>query len=89
MSSTNLNIRTDKGIKEKADAIYAELGLSMTAAINLFLRASIRAKGIPFDLKLEPNSVTAQAIDEGRRIAHDPSVKGYRTIEALKDALDV
>ncbi|WP_294462528.1 type II toxin-antitoxin system RelB/DinJ family antitoxin [uncultured Ruminobacter sp.] len=46
MSATNLNIRTDKDVKEQAEQIFAELGLNMTTAINLFLRAAIRKHGI-------------------------------------------
>ena len=90
MATTNLNIRTDKTIKEQADQIYSELGLSMTAAINIFLRATIRTNGIPFSLTLnEPNQTTIEAIEEGRRIARDPNVKGYHSIDELKAALDV
>lgn len=89
MASTNLNIRTDKNIKEQAEAIFAELGFNMTTAINMFLRTAIRENGIPFDLKLEePNSVTLAAIEEGRRIAKDSKVKGYRDIGALREALE-
>ena len=47
MTSANLNIRTDKEIKEQADAIFSELGLTMTTAVNLFLRTTIREHGIP------------------------------------------
>ena len=64
MSATNLNIRTDKDVKEQAEQIFAELGLNMTTAINLFLRAAIRNHGIPFDLILdEPNENTVAAIE--------------------------
>ena len=50
----------------------------------------IKENGIPFELKLEkPNNTTAAAIEEGRRIASDPNVKGYRSIDELKAALDV
>ena len=42
MSTTNLNIRTDKDIKDQAEAIFNELGINMTTAINMFLRATIR-----------------------------------------------
>lgn len=90
MSTTNLNIRTDKAVKEQADQIFAELGLNMTTAINLFLRTTIREQGIPFPLKLDvPNDVTAAAIEEGRRIASDKSVKGYSNMDDLKAALDL
>ena len=90
MTTTNLNIRTDKEIKDQADAIFSELGLTMTTAVNMFLRAAVREHGIPFALKVDvPNEITAAAIEEGRRIASDSSVKGYSTIEDLKAALEV
>lgn len=64
MATTNLNIRTDKDVKEQADQIFSELGLNMTIAINMFLRTAIRENGIPFPLKLDkPNEVTAAAIE--------------------------
>ena len=90
MATTNLNIRTDKDIKDQAEQIFNELGLNLTTAINMFLRTAIRENGIPFSLKLDvPNEVTAAAIEEGRRIAYDSSVKGYSNLEDLKAALEV
>ncbi|NMW76185.1 type II toxin-antitoxin system RelB/DinJ family antitoxin, partial [Mobiluncus mulieris] len=53
MVSTNLNIRTDKAVKTQAEAIFNELGLNMTTAVNLFLRTTIRENGIPFRLQLD------------------------------------
>ena len=89
-TTTNLNIKTDRSVKEKAEQIFSDLGLNMTTAVNMFLRATIRENGIPFDLKVEkPNRTTVSAIEEGRRIADDPSVKGYKDITELREALDV
>ena len=66
MATTNLNIRTDKDIKDQAEAIFNELGLNMTTSINMFLRTAIREHGIPFDLKLDvPNETTAAESEEG------------------------
>ena len=90
MATTNLNIRMDKDVKEQADRIFAELGLNMTTAINLFLRTAIRERGIPFALKLDiPNEVTAAAIEEGRRIAANPNIKGFSSTDDLQAALDL
>ena len=90
MATTNLNIRTDKEIKDQAERIFFELGLNMTTAINMFLRTTIRENGIPFSLKLDvPNEITAAAIEEGRRIASDNNVKGYNNMDDLKAALEV
>lgn len=80
----------DKDIKEQADQLFNELGLTMTAAVNLFLRASIREQGIPFSLKLDKfNKETIEAIEEGRKIAKDSNVKGYHTVDELKKALEL
>ena len=88
MSTVNLNIRTDKEIKEKAENIFQELGLNMTTAINMFLRTSIRENGIPFDLKIDSvNDETKLAIEEGRKIADDKTIEGYVSIEELKKGL--
>ena len=88
-TTTNLNIKTDKTVKEKAERVFSELGINMTTAVNMFLRASIREQSIPFELKLDiPNKTTIEAIEEGRRIASDPNVKGYRSMDELKAALD-
>ena len=74
MSTTNLNIRTDKDVKEKAEKIFNELGLNMTSAVNIFLRTAVRERGIPFELKLDvPNETTIAAIEEGEK-------NGFRSI---------
>ena len=89
MSTVNLNIRTDKEIKEKAENIFQELGLNMTTAINMFLRTSIRENGIPFELKIDSvNDETKLAIEEGRKIADDKTIEGYVSIEELKKGLE-
>ena len=90
MATTNLNIRTDKDIKDQAEEIFNELGLNMTTAINMFLRTAIREHGIPFELKLDvPNETTATAIAEGRKLMDDPSAPRYSSMDTLKAALEV
>lgn len=88
MSTANLNIRTDKDVKETAEKLFSELGLNMTTAVNLFLRQAIRENGIPFDIRLTPNEITANAIAEGRKLAADKSVKGYTDMNELRAALE-
>ena len=90
MATTNLNIRTDKDIKDQAEAIFNELGLNMTTAVNMFLRTAIREHGIPFELKLDAlNETTAAAIAEGRKLMDDPLAPRYSSMDALKAALEV
>lgn len=85
MATTNLNIRTDKVVKEQAEQIFNELGLNMCTAINIFLKTTIREHGIPFDLKSDyPKATTIVAIEEGEKIATDSNTPGYTNIEDLK-----
>ena len=88
MASTNLNIRTDKAVKDQAEAIFNELGLNMTTAVNMFLKTVIRQNGITLDLRLDvPNETTAAAIEEGRKLMNDPSAPRYSSVDELKTAL--
>lgn len=89
MATTNLNIRTDKEVKNRAEEIFKELGLNMTTAINMYLRATVRENGIPFEMKLyEPNEITIAAIEEGRKLISDTSSPRYSNIDSLKASLE-
>lgn len=69
MSNTSMNIRMDTEVKKQAEALFSEIGMNMTTAINIFLRQSIRENGIPFELKInQPNTETIKAINEGTNI---------------------
>ena len=56
---TNLTISMDSDVKEKADALFSELGMDLSTAFNLFVRESLRVGGIPFELT--PNKETIEA----------------------------
>ena len=50
MSQTTLNVRMDKEIKERFDAFCADAGLNASVAVNMFARAVLREKKIPFTI---------------------------------------
>ena len=84
METTNVNFRLDKKTKKEAEELFEDLGLNMTTALTMFVKASIREQGIPFEVRRDfPNAETIAAIEEGRRIANDPNVKGYDNMEDL------
>ena len=86
-NTTNFSVRMDKDIKKQCETLYAELGMNLTTAINVFLRQSLRAGGFPFDVTINtPNAVTIAAMEEAERIVHDPSAKRYSDAEeALRE----
>ena len=90
-NTTNFRVRMDSDIKKQCEALYGELGVNLTTAINVFLRQSLRVGGFPFDVRIEhsiqPNKETMAAMLEAERIASDPSVKRYSDVEDALRAL--
>lgn len=87
-TTTNITVRMDSDIKKQCEAIYGELGINLTTAINVFFRQSLRAGGFPFDVRLDqPNKETMAAMLEAERIARDPPVKRYSDVEEALRAL--
>lgn len=83
-NTTNISIRMDTELKAQADALFAELGMNISTAFNIFVRQSLREGGLPFDVTLnQPNKETIAAMLEAERIAKDPSVKGYTDLNQL------
>lgn len=83
-----ISVRMDSDIKKQCEALYGELGVNLTTAINVFLRQSLRVGGFPFDVRLDqPNKETMAAMLEAERIARDLSVKRYSDVEEALRAL--
>lgn len=91
MASTNdvtMTIRTNSEVKKTAAALFDDLGLDMSSAINMFLRECIRKDGIPFEIsrKEVPNRKTRHAIKnaiEGKNM-----VGPFKTVEEAMDYLN-
>jgi len=57
-------IRIDNDLKNECDLIFEDLGLTMSAAMTLFLKQVVKTRGIPFELKAHvPNKETRKALD--------------------------
>ena len=50
MSQSVLSVRLDEDIKRRFDAFCADAGMNASVAVNMFVRAVIREKRIPFDI---------------------------------------
>ena len=80
--TTNIIIRMDVDLKDAAEELFDELGLSLSAAFNVFVRQSLRERAIPFTItEITPNQETVNAMLEAKRIARDPNVKKYSDVE--------
>ena len=50
MGQTTLSVRMDEEIKKKFDIFCADVGMNATVAVNMFARAVLREKRIPFEI---------------------------------------
>ena len=53
MDLVTVNVRMEKSIKSEAEKLFAELGINMSSAINIFIRQAIRQNKIPFEISAE------------------------------------
>ena len=77
MSKTaTIQTRISPELKEKAQAIFNKLNLSMSEAISLFLTQVTLQRGIPFEIKI-PNELTLKTlknIEKGNDLKEASSV---------------
>ncbi|MCQ2446160.1 MAG: type II toxin-antitoxin system RelB/DinJ family antitoxin [Clostridia bacterium] len=89
MATAPTQIRIDADIKRDATELFSKLGLDMSGAVNLFLHQCVLRGGLPFTVEMPRyNKETLEAMAEAKRISHDPTVKGYQSMEELKAALE-
>ena len=80
-----ISCKVDENVKAQSEAIFESLGLSMSAAINVFLRAAIRENGLPVNTKL--GKTYEQIIDE-RILESKTSNNVSPEFTSVKDAMD-
>ena len=87
MATTNLNVRIDEDLKKQSEEIFYELGLTMSTALTVFLRQTVRSKGIPFDMRLNiPNEETLAAIQDVNQNRN--MSRSFSSVKELMEDLD-
>lgn len=89
MATTPTQIRIDTNVKKQAMKLFADLGIDMSTAVNIFLKQCIMHDGLPFSVERPKYSkTTIAAMEEGLRISRDSDSPAYDTMEELKAALE-
>ena len=71
MAQATFSIRMDEALKKRFDELCSEFGMNATTAFNIFARAVVRERRIPFEIKAEN--------------ADSASVEGLKSFYALQD----
>ena len=70
-------------VKEKAEAILRELGISISSAYEMFYLQIIAHRGLPFDPRV-PNETTIRAMEKAR----EGKGKQYASVKEMFDDLE-
>jgi len=79
---TNINIRMDDQLKKQFEEFCSNVGLTMSAAFNVFAKTSVRQQKIPFDITAVTDNFNSESnikfllegirqLDAGKGIEHE------------------
>lgn len=88
--AANINVRTNTEIKQKSEELFNDLGLTMSTAINMFLKQAIMSQAIPFDIKRNiPNEKTMSAINEAHMNSKNKKIRTYKNMKEVYESLEI
>ena len=87
MATVPTQVRIDEELKKQSMELFAQLGIDMSSAMNMFLKQCVMRGGLPFAVEIpQYRSEVLEAMEEARRISKDPNTKRYSSLaEALED----
>ena len=90
VKTANLSIRIDPQTKKGAEKLFSNFGITISDAVNIFLRQSLMVGGLPFEMKPPRyNAETEAAMQEARDImSGKKKAKSYSSADELFDELD-
>ncbi len=83
MAGSNITVRLDPYLKKAAEKLFADLGLNLSTAIIMFLKASLAYDGIPFDLRRVPDDEMKLMIAEYEEMIGN--LDSYERYYSVKD----
>ncbi len=91
MAKVSTNITIDAEVKKQAQELFADLGMDLSTAINIYLKKALAEQGIPFEVSRGvPNKDPAAAMEEVKKMEEHPEkYTGYKDIASLRKALEV
>ncbi|KFX29484.1 type II toxin-antitoxin system RelB/DinJ family antitoxin [Ralstonia solanacearum] len=84
VKTTDVRARIEPDLKEHAQRVLAENGLTISDAVRLFLRQVVLVHGLPFEVRI-PNAATLRALKESDTLARKAR---FRNAQELLDDLE-
>ena len=90
MATVPTQVRIDEELKKQSMELFAQLGIDMSSAMNMFLKQCVMRGGLPFAVEItQYRSEVLEAMEEARRISKDPNTKRYGSFAEVLEDLDV
>ena len=87
--TASINIRIEPEVKNEAEELYNSFGISLSDAINIFLKKSINEGGLPFELKKEkPTLNLSKLVFSNEPMTSEKALSDVTPIEWDKDILN-
>jgi len=85
-AAVNFSIRMNRQLKAESEALFHSLGMSLTTAIQCFLKQAVISGGLPFEVRLPLSKrENFEAWMEAKEIATNPNRKSYTVDEAFAE----
>lgn len=82
----NMTLRIEPELKAQAAELFKSLGLDLSTATGIFYRQALRCRGLPFEVRLDPNKETYAAMEAAE---NDKDLEGpFDSMSELIEALD-
>lgn len=91
MAQTTLSVRMDEDVKKQFDAFCTAVGMNASVAVNLFAKAVLREKRIPFEISVEADPFYSESNRRHLRRSMEQLEKGeviVKTMEELEKMAD-
>ena len=87
MATVPTQVRIDEELKKQSMELFAQLGIDMSSAMNMFLKQCVMRGGLPFAVEIpQYRSEVLEAMEEARRISKASNTKRYGSFaEVLED----
>ncbi|AKP67989.1 type II toxin-antitoxin system RelB/DinJ family antitoxin [Companilactobacillus ginsenosidimutans] len=83
MTKTNITLKIDSKLVSDSEKLYSNLGISLEAAIQIFLEQSVYENNLPF--KTDHTEIENEI---ARREFNNPQNKTFNSIQKLMDDLN-
>lgn len=85
MSQSTFSIRMDSSLKKEFDELCSDFGMNATTAFNIFARAVVRERKIPFEISSTLRKDAMDAVENIRQSAIDNGTSDMSLEEINKE----